>query len=82
MLNPGSPEAIKKGCLCSTMANKRGLGYRCGGHEPLFVKNDICPLHGVEAEMKEEFEKEHFHTNEMEENDIINEIKKEKNNVR
>ena len=52
MDNPGSKEAIKKGCTCSAFGNDYGKGVKVGGKEPLFQKNEHCPLHGVEAEME------------------------------
>ena len=48
MMNPGSDEAVKAGCLCPIIDNARGRG--CGRRgkdgEPLFWINGNCPLHG------------------------------------
>ncbi|MCK9432635.1 MAG: hypothetical protein M0R00_06725 [Candidatus Omnitrophica bacterium] len=46
--NPGSDEAIKKGCLCPVLDNGHGneeLGKMRG-----FWINDGCPLHGGKRE--------------------------------
>lgn len=47
-LNPGSDEAIEKGCRCPVMDNGHGRG--CGMFDektgdPLFWINEGCPLH-------------------------------------
>lgn len=52
MNNPGSEEAIEKGCTCDPQNNHQGRGVHIGNKEPLFWKNEHCPLHGVEAEME------------------------------
>ena len=41
--NPGSCEAIKKGCLCPVLDNHHGEGYR--GRKDVFIRNGDCPLH-------------------------------------
>jgi len=41
--NPGSPEAIKKGCTCPVMDNNGGRGL---GDMGFFWINSSCPLHG------------------------------------
>ena len=46
-MNPGSSEAVAKGCLCPVMDNRYGRGH----HEDLkgnivFVMNLECPIHG------------------------------------
>lgn len=41
--NPGSKEAINKGCTCPVMDNGYGRGYM--GQEGMFVYNTTCPLH-------------------------------------
>jgi len=51
-MNPGSKEATDKGCTCPVLDNHHGRGVSQGGKEPLFWKNEHCPLHGVEAEME------------------------------
>ena len=42
--NPGSPEAMKKGCLCAVIDNHYGNGYM--GIKDMFVINGDCPIHG------------------------------------
>lgn len=46
-LNPGSPEAVEKGCLCPQDDNRGGLGYSCNdmGRSTFWI-NIRCPLHG------------------------------------
>lgn len=46
--NPGSDEAINKGCICPVMDNFHGQGYR--GMKEIFVMNLDCPLHGQTTE--------------------------------
>ncbi len=59
MDNPGSPEAVKKGCRCSPTNNHNGKGFRPGGRgEPIFWKEENCPLHGPEAEMNKQLKEE------------------------
>lgn len=43
--NPGSNEAVNKGCTCPIMDNARGRGYM--GIPGQFVMSAGCPLHGV-----------------------------------
>jgi hypothetical protein len=45
--NPGSPEAVKKGCLCPVMDNRRGRGCGRTGEngDPLFYMDEACPVH-------------------------------------
>ncbi len=57
MDNPGSKEATEKGCTCPVLDNHHGRGVSQGGKEPLFWKNEHCPLHGVKAEMEKQIEK-------------------------
>jgi len=45
MLNPGSPEALAKGCRCPVIDNGRGRGIFYGGAYQL-VTNGDCPMHG------------------------------------
>ena len=51
--NPGSDEAIEKGCTCPRMDNAHGKGYLGGvkgeDGETVFVINCSCPLHGEEV---------------------------------
>ena len=49
--NPGSDEAIKKGCKCAVLDNGHGVGFRFRDKdgeygEPLFWINGNCPIHG------------------------------------
>lgn len=44
--NPGSDEAIERGCVCPTMDNDHGRGYM--GNPGLFVMVEDCPLHPTE----------------------------------
>jgi len=50
--NPGSDEAIKKGCTCAVLDN--GYGNGCGRKDkdgtPLFWITETCPLHGGKNE--------------------------------
>ncbi len=49
--NPGSKQAIKKGCTCPIMDNEYGEG--CGKSEEgylLFWMVEDCPLHGIKGE--------------------------------
>lgn len=55
-MNPGSKEAIEKGCTCPVLDNHHGRGVSQGGKEPLFWKNEHCPLHGVKAEIEKSME--------------------------
>lgn len=46
-LNPGSLEAIDKGCKCPILDNNYGKGSGMGSDEALlFWTNWNCPLHG------------------------------------
>ena len=43
--NPGSDEAVDKGCTCPIQGNRRGKGpYR--GKNDIFWVDTLCPLHG------------------------------------
>jgi len=42
--NPGSDEALGKGCKCPVMDNEHGKGWM--GQRNLFVMSGDCPLHG------------------------------------
>lgn len=48
--NPGSPEAIEKGCACPILDNAHGRGYMGGVKDQnggvIFVMRADCPLHG------------------------------------
>lgn len=47
--NPGSPEAIERGCTCPILDNAHGKGYMGGvkdeDGELVFVISQGCPLH-------------------------------------
>lgn len=44
--NPGSDEAIRRGCVCPRMDNNYGQGYRGG---PGFAIAEECRMHGQQA---------------------------------
>ena len=44
--NPGSPEAVEKGCKCPVMDNHNGAGFHMGDNGPMFWMVRDCPLHG------------------------------------
>lgn len=48
--NPGSAEAIKKGCTCPRIDNHYGKGVPRKNNDNMFWINIECPLHadGVE----------------------------------
>lgn len=46
--NPGSDEAVKQGCTCPVLDNRRGLGV----YGDNFYINADCPLHGDKEKMK------------------------------
>jgi hypothetical protein len=41
--NPGSDEAVARGCRCPVIDNGRGRGYM--GQADIFVLSADCPLH-------------------------------------
>lgn len=43
--NPGSKEAVKRGCTCAQLDNNYGKGAR--GKPNLFWVSADCPLHGT-----------------------------------
>lgn len=43
--NPGSNEAVEKGCTCPVLDNAHGKGAR--GDPDLFWINKDCPIHGI-----------------------------------
>jgi hypothetical protein len=54
--NPGSDEAVAKGCTCPVFDNARGKGLMGGAKDPrtgetLFVFNAACPLHRGDDEL-------------------------------
>lgn len=45
--NPGSPDAIKRGCRCPIIDNGHGHGANgTSGPEAEFWINSDCPMHG------------------------------------
>lgn len=49
--NPGSPEAVQKGCVCPRLDNRHGLGvYEDEDGNPLFWISGNCPIHGQGVE--------------------------------
>lgn len=48
--NPGSDEAVKRGCKCARMDNAHGRGYM--GQPGVFVISEECPLHGHDLRME------------------------------
>jgi hypothetical protein len=52
--NPGSDEAIERGCTCPVLDNAHGAGVPRGGDENGHQKmawwvNDGCPLHAANS---------------------------------
>jgi hypothetical protein len=47
--NPGSQEAIERGCICDPVQNQLGDGQLGGSGSRLFRPDDNCPLHGLKA---------------------------------
>lgn len=45
---PGSPEAQKRGCVCSPNQNRNGAGIQSGKRVQFFTLY-WCPVHGIEA---------------------------------
>lgn len=48
--NPGSPEAVKQGCLCAVMDNMNGAGISWGDMGPMFWISGDCPIHSIKIE--------------------------------
>lgn len=46
--NPGSKEAIDKGCTCPVLDNGHGRGYM--GQKGIFVITNGCPIHAPRKE--------------------------------
>jgi hypothetical protein len=44
--NPGSDEALDRGCQCPVLDNAHGRGYY--GQEGIFVMTVGCPVHDAE----------------------------------
>lgn len=53
--NPGSPEALDRGCTCAVIDNCHGRGFKLRG-ETVFWISAGCPLHGRRLETPEEVE--------------------------
>lgn len=53
-LAPGSPEALKHGCLCGETDNGGGAGAGPGTNRPKFIYLIKCPIHWmrVPAELR------------------------------
>lgn len=47
-LKPGSPDAIRLGCLCPVVDNHHGAGVPAP-NGPMFWMSADCPLHGHAA---------------------------------
>lgn len=54
--SPGSPEAVKKGCLCPILDNHHGQGYQ--GIKGIYVYSGNCPLHAVPYKRVEQITEE------------------------
>jgi hypothetical protein len=51
--SPGSPDAIKAGCICPIEENNNGQGaYKKANGRPVFWFSRNCPLHGKAQEIK------------------------------
>lgn len=48
MAPPGSPDAVRAGCVCTDHMNFAGLGHaeHLGDARRFFIVNGACPLHG------------------------------------
>jgi len=46
--NPGSPEAVARGCTCPVMDNCRGAGVMGDGERNGWWMVEGCPLHGAQ----------------------------------
>lgn len=49
-LNPGSDEALERGCTCPVLDNGHGRGFPWGDVDPCFWINGRCPLHGTKRQ--------------------------------
>ncbi len=47
--NPGSDEAIERGCICPVLDNRYGRGINFSGEYTVFVYTVGCPLHPAEG---------------------------------
>ena len=50
--SPGSPEAVKLGCLCPVLDNHHGSGYM--GIKGIYVYSGGCSLHNVSRSYEEQ----------------------------
>lgn len=48
ILNPGSPSAVREGCLCAIVDNHYGKGITIKGKQEFWINGD-CPLHGFKV---------------------------------
>ena len=48
---PGSPEARKRGCICSPQQNRNGAGVP-GPRGVMFFALYWCPVHGIEKALE------------------------------
>jgi hypothetical protein len=48
---PGSPEAQKRGCVCSPNQNRNGADVP-GPHGVMFFALYWCPVHGIEKALE------------------------------
>lgn len=54
--NPGSVEAVKKGCTCPVMDNCNGKGFIVNGEQQFWINHE-CPLHGtVTSNVRDQFQ--------------------------
>lgn len=44
--NPGSPDAVAKGCRCAVLDNAHGRGFLYRGETDFWITAS-CPLHGT-----------------------------------
>jgi len=51
--NPGSKEAVEKGCTCAVLDNHHGEGFVYAGERCWYMDID-CPVHGDGAREKEQ----------------------------
>lgn len=48
---PGSDEALRAGCKCPVIDNRRGRGmHEDSNGQAMFVVSELCPLHGGEGD--------------------------------
>ena len=55
--NPGSDEAVIKGCTCPVIDNSHGRGaYLTENGQAMFWNSDDCPIHGTKDEIEPDTE--------------------------